>query len=527
MLAACLLFGALVICLIVLLIQRDELVSKTWGMTRASLMSSSTSITFSLPTSPVTESIVENRRSYNAIYTHENDDEVPHTTNFSLSEKYDFSGYDLDSEAVPSLMIVGVAKGGTTDMWNVLTNIHPGFMARYNSRNYMLDKEVNIGFVSESFLQKSLVAPFPCAEEQIQNMLKCPQIMIRNNDFSRNMTRCMEWLNGSIGKVAIPRYTVDSFPYMMRESRTRMPNVIFLNMGHSNTSNRVRRVWGGHENIKQNGDKGGNKGDKKTAEVIPTSTTQCQVTRKRLPKILTLLRDPFNRTISYFNYFITRRQSFSLEQMISMELDFLDSPTQRSLLHDLKLSMSTPEKITRENAYKAMEIYDVLNENMKNMLEAAKKKNPEANFDTVSILLDSVYLPQILGLLYPRNADGISLDSFAQWPILVLQSEHFFKDRLSTFHSAIMPFLHPNQSTRPSLLSNAASILQNVNINSNEGRYSPLSNLTPKTSQRIVIFFGDFNRLLVMVLYYLQESGRIFVTPTLKADNDKWWNRRK
>jgi hypothetical protein len=211
--------------------------------------------------------------------------------------------------------------------------------------------------------------------------------------------------------------------------------------------------------------------------------------------------------------------------MITLELDFLEAPNQLSLMYTLKSSMSTPDKITRQDAYKAIAAYDALCENMRIMLEAAIKKNPEANFDSVSILLDSVYLPQLLGLLFPRNSHDLPLESLGTWPILVLQSEHFFIDRLAAFQEAIMPFLHPNNTTRPAIVPNAATILRNLNINSNKGHYSHLSILTQGTKTRLVQFFEDFNRLLVVFLYHLQQSGRVSVIPPLQTDHDRWWKR--
>lgn len=164
----------------------------------------------------------------------------------------------------------------------------------------LLEKEFNLGWVSGGIMNK-----YPlCSANTLQSMMRCPLFVTRNTDMSRNVSRCLAWLNSGLNR--FPKYTVDANPYLMRESNPRIHNIIELNK----------------------------RGKYCVNETNNSSTFHHE--RERTPLMIAIIREPANRTISYFNYFLTRSDTIPLEDMLEIEMQILEKPRMARFLRVLR-----------------------------------------------------------------------------------------------------------------------------------------------------------------------------------------------
>jgi hypothetical protein len=96
----------------------------------------------------------------------------------------------LNSSAIPSLVILGIAKGGTTDLWDLLHNYHRGFQSySYSSTSSRSTpphkslvhpwKELDFfSFHSSTNICSDLVH---CSIENIKTFLSCPTSIFQNS----------------------------------------------------------------------------------------------------------------------------------------------------------------------------------------------------------------------------------------------------------------------------------------------------------------------------------------------------------
>lgn len=107
----------------------------------------------------------------------------------------------LNKNAVPSLVLLGTAKGGTTDLWHIIHNLNIGFeqYEKGSSQHIQTKKELDFFGGSYCVSESSAVCPV----SQMKSLLRCP-----NSVFSQfslegvHMARvCQEWLEkGQIGR---------------------------------------------------------------------------------------------------------------------------------------------------------------------------------------------------------------------------------------------------------------------------------------------------------------------------------------
>lgn len=101
----------------------------------------------------------------------------------------------LNSSAVPSLVILGAAKGGTTDVYDMLTTFHSLFNKH---RLWQIEKEVNLlaphlchksGHARE-YGRAELVAD-TCSADDVYVMLRCQRQLAAKE----NLTLCRQFLD--------------------------------------------------------------------------------------------------------------------------------------------------------------------------------------------------------------------------------------------------------------------------------------------------------------------------------------------
>lgn len=434
----------------------------------------------------------------------------------------------LDPWAVPNVIVAGVAKGGSTDLWNVIEAYHDAFLARGAPGGVPLEleKEFNIPFISGDYLKQKEV--YPCPAEVLTALMKCPLSIMKNDPGhehdhgGRNLTRCNQWLEGrspgSKMRVA-PKYTMDAYPYLMRNSHEEMHNILLLNANNSRC--------------------------------------RASTTGPRSPLFISLTRDPYNRVVSYYNYFLLRSEAVPLETMLAEELGaYTSSAKLASLVRILEAANYTAPglglqrvngvyPVTTHEAHLFIHTWEMLRVETKKALAFQKANNPKMNYEAEGVLLDNIYLPQILGLLFPLRPDedhaggagkGQSLPySGARrmelpHPLLVLQSELLFAHMHDVFEQVLLPYFHPkNAAVREAVLrSERASGVDEKKIytNSRSGKYDSRCNLSPEMQCRLYAFYYRINANFVRVMWRLQQTGRILVAPRIKSADDVWWPRK-
>ena len=427
------------------------------------------------------------------------------------------AGYrGIDVNAVPNIIVAGVAKGGSTNIWNLIEAFDDGdFVARPGPDKppLSLEKEFNLPFVSGDFIRRA--EQYPCPAETLQMLMRCPMsIMPSTNDENgrRNVTKCAMWLDGqpeTAYKTRVaPRYTMDAYPYLMRNNHGDMKNILILNKAN----------------------------------------TKCKFKGNRRPLLISLVRDPYARVISYYNYFILRSAAVPLERMLEDELDVFErTPRVVQLLRVLEnhaAANTNNSSVTSHEAHTIIHAYERLRLEMKRALAFEKTKNPGKNFEAEGILLDNIYLPQLLGLLFPvipamNHGDAdLQEDNLARWgpsqraennfPLLVLQSELLFSHMKDTFEKVLAPYFYAEAKDLERVLDQEKK--QGVSetgifINSKNGHYSPLCSLSDKMKCRLYSFYFKVNKHLVRTLYRLQQAGKIVVAPKLPDPDHLWWER--
>ena len=430
-----------------------------------------------------------------------------------------FKHRGIDPNAVPNVIVSGVAKGGTTDIWNLVETFDEDFVARSEpmSKQLMdLEKEFNTPFISGDYIRNKI--GFPCPADTLQNIMRCPRSIMQSSSDEhggRNLTKCAMWLNKQPASLyqnrIAPKFTMDAYPYLMRNNHGDMKNILLLNSNNS----------------------------------------RCRFKGKRTPLLISLVRDPYDRVISYYNYFILRSSAIPLETMLDDELRIFETsskvlPLLRVLeaINSTKVTNNSPVSVHEAHFY--IRTYERLRVEMKNQLAFEKYKNPGKNFEAEGILLDNIYLPQVLGLLFPvvpslnhddssanedRNAPLNGGGRFENdFPLLILQSELLFANMKDVFEKVLVPYFYSKSDDRKAILQKAASSgasEKSIFINSKKGSYSPLCTLSLKLQCRLFTFYYKLNRAAAAILYRLQSSGKIAGAPRFKSANDVWWSERR
>lgn len=415
-----------------------------------------------------------------------------------------YNNIDLDEYAVPSLIIAGVAKGGSTDLWSLLTSVYPHFMcssSKINTNNTItntnsssnstitkpciLEKEFNLYYVSGGYNKR-----YSCPSEVLSQLMQCPENIVRNNDLSRNFTRCKEWLDGQYGIISKPKYTIDAYPMLMRDAccEPKLASILKLN----------------------------------------DANDQCKITRKKTPKVIILLRDTYNRTLSYYNYFTCRSTTIPLEEMLQLEFDlFSKSPAKEYIDIIAGQQQSEHQRIDYKYAHNIIVAYEKLQLYMEKEMSIIKQNYTNINLERYGLLLDSMYLPQLLSLIFPTNENNerVSID----WPILIIKSEHFFNDRASILEESIIPFMHPNEQIRKATkMPPKEQYMKGAGanyLNSKQGLYSNMSSLSTEMSNKLLKFYSILNINLNNIMFRLSKKGRITLSPQINHITKGWWHQ--
>ena len=438
----------------------------------------------------------------------------------------------IDQWAVPNVIIAGVAKGGSTDIWNVIEVYHSDFLALgvAGGKPLELEKEFNIPFISGDYLSHQEL--YPCPAEVLTSLMRCPRSVMTNDrahehdNGGRNLTKCHLWLDGAMplykSRIA-PKYTMDAYPYLMRNSHEEMNHILLLNANNSNCRH--------------------------------------STTGPRSPLFISLTRDPYNRVVSYYNYFLLRSDAVPLEFMLAEEIDAYEtSPKLNPLLRALEADNYTyfaehsasPTSttgmrrvngvfpVTIHEAHFFIHAWEMLRSEAKKALAFQKKQNPKKNYEAEGVLLDNIYLPQVLGLLFPLRLEDKSAKSAANmpytgarrfelpYPLLVLQSELLFSHMHDVFEQVLVPFFHTDAKTRAAVLKRERSAGVDESIiytNSRSGKYDDRCSLSATMQCRLYKFYYKINANFVRVLWRLQQTGRIVVAPRIRSAEDVWWPR--
>lgn len=102
--------------------------------------------------------------------------------------------FGLSSEAVPSLVLLGTAKGGTTDLWHIIHNLKIGFEQYEASSVDHIQTKKELDFFSGVLCTSS--SRFECPPEHLKILLRCPNSIL--NEYSLEgihmVNVCQEWL---------------------------------------------------------------------------------------------------------------------------------------------------------------------------------------------------------------------------------------------------------------------------------------------------------------------------------------------
>lgn len=290
----------------------------------------------------------------------------------------------------------------------------------------------------------------------------------------------------------------------------------------------------------------------KNIMLLNSNNSHCKYSGKRTPLLISLVRDPYDRVISYYNYFILRSSAIPLEAMLDDELRVVEnSPKVVPLIRALEAINTsalepTPQAVTVHEAHFYIRTYEKLRLEMKKELAFEKTKNPGKNFEAEGILLDNIYLPQLLGLLFPvlpslnhgeGGEDEVGIGSAGSaggrfdndYPLLVLQSELLFTHMKGVFDQVLVPYFYSDPQTRAAVkqrAANSGASEKSIFINSKKGHYSPLTSLSPRLQCRLYTFYFKLNRAASAILFRLQHTGKLATAPNLKGPSDIWWRRK-
>ncbi len=443
----------------------------------------------------------------------------------------------LDDYAVPSIIIGGTVKGGTTYLWHTIRTLDAHFHVKdRKKRDFGIEKEFNIAYRSDRYLYDDSIE---CPSEVMRDMMRCPSNVARKEKvhvvegedgdelvpyFVDDYRSCHHWIksvsmkrkslfytNTKVQRMTVPKYTIDAYPYLMRNSETEMPSITTLN---------ARNARCRHSSI-----------------------------YSKKPLMIVLIRHPLNRIESYYKYFLlgrlmktamedqgitdlsmiitkpstskdkattnietddtvalvnqARKQDnkkyegqhiLNVNAMVNMELDLINKQymNSKSAYHLYLKSVTdfiqtitqnidgNDDKIDNNNtsssnvyrmSYKNMTMearhvirrYEAWKREHLRQLIKDQEKYSHHKFDDQGLLLDGLYLPQILSLIYPvRTVDVLTYGEevipgdptsrvvkkdkqtrLASYPLLVIQSEFFYKYTIHTYRNHIVPFLYP------------------------------------------------------------------------------------
>jgi hypothetical protein len=93
---------------------------------------------------------------------------------------------ELNSSAVPSLVILGIAKGGTTDLWDLLHSYHRGFQSYSHTstsshRGHLIHPWKELDFFSSHTSTNICSDLTHCSIQKIKTFFSCPSSVFQNS----------------------------------------------------------------------------------------------------------------------------------------------------------------------------------------------------------------------------------------------------------------------------------------------------------------------------------------------------------
>ena len=368
---------------------------------------------------------------------------------------------------VPSLIILGQARAGTTDIFTKVQKNHPYFRTEFSNITTSYKE-----FRSFNFCR--YMAQFPnhtCTPEILAKMLSCPSYVMGDSGEKqlpfKQLQMCEKWQSEHRGTG--PLMTIDASPAYFRSYAE---GTKFLQEFETN-----RRGTG-------------------------------------RPIFLLLLREPVARMIALYNvwertwgshYFST-----SLEKMLSLELRIFHSSTVRKLL---------PSVVHRHND--TISSYYKLKAIMKSQLDRFNVTRSRNSVNS-GFLVDSLVLPQLLGWIKVAGSTSVQV----KHRILIIQSEYYFKNPDKVYNDNIVPFIN---SRYKYLFKNAGSNTGVDEIQKNAfnpvrkaTEYTNRSILSAALKNRLSAFFQSTQIGLMKYLHMLQDKGFIELVPRLLHKSDSW-----
>jgi hypothetical protein len=378
----------------------------------------------------------------------------------------------LSSHAVPSLVILGAAKGGTTDVWDMLATHH----CKFNNGKHLtwkIEKEVNLLAHQLCGIEKDM-----CSARDVYMMLRCPRKLASDENFSAckafyeskqlqaSASASMESIKSSISEreratVSVERkVSYKSESDRFRYTATARPSLFFL---YTQGSQLFRHIYQ----------------ETKTPSLY-----------------MVLLRNPVERAISLYNHGQMFRlaqnpnvvtgdvlkigYSLPLEDVLTVEFDILESSICKPLLDRIRAKAvhwtnSYSDSYNQTALFSDMRrigvLYDQLRRCMASQLRAFnthgnrkfpvtksvnnmwnssidKSRRHRVNLRQFGLVLEGLYAAQLCGwlgsgLFSTTVEEGSGSTLMHSSRILIAQSELLFKERHQFFNNILLPFLHP------------------------------------------------------------------------------------
>jgi hypothetical protein len=369
----------------------------------------------------------------------------------------------LDHRAVPSFVILGVAKGGTTDLYSMISSLHSGF----HSDKF---KEIDVANLCEQ----------PCTPEKLQCLIQCPKLTYFNCSKSvgraTNITddkSCSMWLAHFNTTAASYKYTMEANP--SQYLRTAQYPHFFQDLAQQSAFQTL---------------------------------------------FLLSLREPVSTIRSLFNHWNWNFMKHAgthvlepLENVLDRELRQLSSPKNSKLLGKLSsLLLHNPV-----NCDKIILAFEELQRNVAGA-ESVTKWDID-NKMLKNYVLSHIYVLHLI--VYMTKIPSI------RGSIMVVKAEYEFSDRIKFFYDDLVPFMHPIgvQSSRKFSIvprENSSEILGQVK--NAKPVYIKEAHLSEAMTTRLHAFYQRFP--VEPYLRYLQENGLAKVVPPISVSGPgmDWWN---
>jgi hypothetical protein len=117
------------------------------------------------------------------------------TTSFCLMNAQEHKK-GLDRKAVPSLVLLGTAKGGTTDLWHIIHKLKIGFDQYENGQTNRIQTRKELDFFGGTFCVSDTTSAV-CPVSHMETLLRCPNSILSEYSLEGlHMVRvCQEWLD--------------------------------------------------------------------------------------------------------------------------------------------------------------------------------------------------------------------------------------------------------------------------------------------------------------------------------------------